>query len=656
MPLPRLLVLGSLLMIPAFLSAEEPAEPAAEDPRRPAAITAQGVPAVPQELVDQLNQYQNTRAAGFHGWAPSGRGMLIRTRFGNSAQLHRVYEPGGRREQITFYEEPVSGRFLDRAADDALLLSIDRGGNENDQIYLLAPELAQPRLLSDGKSRNRLQLVRRDGRQILFTSNQRNGRDSDLWLGDPRDAESFRLIRETPGEFWFGADWSPNGRMVLLVRYVSANEAYLGLLDSETGELKELPLPGKEQPGDTVAAIDAAAFSADGKQVYVATDVRGEFCELARMNLEGGEVEWLTADIPWDVGQVTVDPASGRVAIVVNADGASSLYLFEEGKRREVPLPLGILDRLEFSPDGKQLGFTLSRPDAPPDAYSLTLADDKLTRWTFSETGGLDASKFVTPERIQFPSFDGRTIPAYCFKPAGASPQKKAPVLISIHGGPESQYRPYFSASTQYFVNEMGLAVIYPNVRGSSGYGKTYLKLDNGVLREDSVRDIGALLDWIAEQPDLDAERVAVAGGSYGGYMVLASLIHYGERLRAGVDVVGIANFITFLKNTAEYRVDLRRVEYGDERDPEVRAVLERISPTASAEKIRSALLVVHGVNDPRVPFSEAEQIAEKVRGAGRPVWTVFASNEGHGFARKDNYDYYQAVQVLFLQEHLAEE
>jgi dipeptidyl aminopeptidase/acylaminoacyl peptidase len=348
-----------------------------------------------------------------------------------------------------------------------------------------------------------------------------------------------------------------------------------------------------------------------------------------------------------------VDPTTGAVAFTINQDGASRLYLLEGNAHRELKLPLGIVAGVEFSPDGKDLGFTLARPDAPADAYSLRLADGSLTRWTYSEVGGLDPASFIVPARIQFSTFDGRQIPAYYYKPRTASSDHRAAVLVNIHGGPEGQYRPLFSGITQYQANEMGLAVIYPNVRGSAGYGKTYLQLDNAEKREDSVRDIGALLEWIRSQPELDASRVAVTGGSYGGYMVLASLVNFPDRIKAGIDIVGIANFITFMERTSPYRQDLRRAEYGDERKPEMRAVFERINPSNRADKIRSALLVAHGTNDPRVPFSEAQQIAEKVRAAGRPVWTVYADNEGHGFAKKDNRDYLTAVEVLFLGENL---
>jgi dipeptidyl aminopeptidase/acylaminoacyl peptidase len=404
------------------------------------------------------------------------------------------------------------------------------------------------------------------------------------------------------------------------------------------------------------------AFSPDGGSILMATDAGGEFNRLARFDLATKKYEWLTDDIQWDVVDIEVDRDSGQTAFVVNEDGASRLFLLprDSSTRRELKLPLGIVSGLDFSPDGKQLGFSLAKPDAPPDAYSMDLASGTLTRWTFSEVGGLNPDSFVSPTRIKFKSFDRRMIPAYYFKPNRTKGQSDSgnrstiPVFISIHGGPESQYQPLFSPIFQYYLNELGIAVICPNVRGSAGYGKTYLKLDNAELREDSVKDIGALLDWIGQQPELDSSRVAVSGGSYGGYMCLASLTHFGDRFKAGIDIVGIANFITFLEKTAGYRVDLRRAEYGDERDARMKAVFERISPLNNADKIRASLLVVHGRNDPRVPFFEAEQIATKVRSGGRPVWTVFANNEGHGFAKKDNVDYQRAVEVMFLKKYLG--
>lgn len=629
-----------------FSSLTSAAEPA--DTFRPAAIAAAGVPVVPPQLIDRLRQYQNTREAAFAGWSPDGDGILVATRFGNSTQLHRVYVPGGRREQITFFDEPVAGRFVPNSRDGAVLATLSKGGSEKNQVYLVDRVTSRTTLLTDGESRNLLGPVRHNGEQMIVPSTRRNGRDTDLYVADVRTPHSESLLMQTAGEYWTADDWSFDGARLLLSRYVSINEGYPALFDIKSRQRTDLPLPG-EGP----AAVGRLAFRPDGKAAYITTDARGEFLELGRLDLQTMRYDWPAGDLNWDVNALEVDPRSGRVAIAVNADGASQLYLLSGADLRKLDLPLGIASGLEFSPDGKQLGFTLARPDAPADAYSIRLADAELLRWTHSETGGLDPEGFIAPTQVRVRSFDGRQVPAYYFRPAAATRERPAAVLITIHGGPESQYRPFFSPFSQFAVKELGLAVIAPNVRGSAGYGKTYLKLDNAERRLDSVKDIGAVLDWIAEQPELDASRVAVMGGSYGGFMVLSSLVHFPERIKAGIDIVGIANFLTFLERTSPYRQDLRRAEYGDERKPEMRAFFERINPTAGADQIRSALLVAHGRNDPRVPFFEAEQIAEKVRTAGRPVWTVYADNEGHGFAKKDNRDYLTAVEVLFLKEFL---
>jgi dipeptidyl aminopeptidase/acylaminoacyl peptidase len=394
------------------------------------------------------------------------------------------------------------------------------------------------------------------------------------------------------------------------------------------------------------------------------TDQGGEFTQLAWQSLEAAaDPVVVTTDIPWNVSDVAISKDRSRMAFAVNEGGTTALYLMDPRSReyrRVEGLPVGVASALEFSPDGSRLGLTLNTPQTPSDTFSLDLGKGplehgKLVRWTYSEVGGLDTSTFVTPRLVRFPTFDEvdgkpREIPAWVYTPPGDGP---FPVVVSIHGGPESQARPYFSSTYQLWLRELGVAVVVPNVRGSSGYGKTYVALDNGFRREDSVRDIGALLDWIDAQPDLDAERVAVFGGSYGGYMVLASAVHYSDRLRAAVDIVGISSFVTFLENTQDYRRDLRRVEYGDERDPEMRAFLEKISPLNNVEKISIPMFVVQGQNDPRVPVTEAEQIVKALRENGHKVWYMNALNEGHGFRRKENRDIYQQATVLFFREHL---
>ena len=625
--------------------------PQTVDPRKPAAISIENVPVSSPEVWDRVRQYQSVRAARFRGWAPDGSGMLIQTRFGNTAQLHRVYAPGGRREQISFFEEPTDGEFVPNDMHGSLLCTLSAGGSENDQVYALDRATYAIKRLTDGKSRNLLGPVRDDGLYFVVSSNQRNGRDMDLYLADPHEPGKMELLLQVDGAFWIPTDWSPDGSKLLINRYVSINETYPAILELDSKKLTPIKIPGDK------AAFGELHFAADGKSIYAACDARSEFQELCRINLETMDYQWLSSNVAWDVEEIVVDRADDGTeltAFTVNENGASRVYVLVANNIAPIKLPLGIVSKVQFSPDGTRLGFTLSSPSAPADAYSFDLRTKELVRWTFSELGGLAPDSFVTAQQIDFPSFDGRKIPAYYVKPNNATRDKKAGVLINIHGGPESQYRPDFDPIDQFYLAELGIAVIRPNVRGSAGYGKTYLQLDNAEKREDSVKDIGALLDWIAKQPELDASKVAVIGGSYGGYMVLASLTHFSDRLKAGVDVVGIADFVTFLNNTASYRRDLRRAEYGDERKPEMKTVFDQISPLKNAHKIKTGLLVVHGKNDPRVPFSEAEQIAPKVRANGQVVWTVYADDEGHGFGKKANRDYQTVVTIMFLKDRIG--
>ncbi|MGH8167969.1 MAG: prolyl oligopeptidase family serine peptidase, partial [Woeseiaceae bacterium] len=412
---------------------------------------------------------------------------------------------------------------------------------------------------------------------------------------------------------------------------------------------------------DARSSILPVGFVASGEGFWLVTNQAGEFQQLAWQSLDAGaKPQIVTAEIPWNVDEGALSHDRTRLAFVVNENGMSRLYLLDTNSRRYravSEVPTGIAYGLAFSPDDRQLALTLNTPQTPSDSFVLELGNrplehGDLVRWTTSEVGGLDTEAFATPELVHYPTFDevdgdARQIPAWVYRPRSESP---VPVIISIHGGPEGQARPYFNSTFQMWVETLGVAVIAPNVRGSNGYGKSYLALDNGFKREDSVRDIGSLLDWIAAQPDLDESRVAVYGGSYGGYMVLASSVHYSDRLRAAVDVVGISNFVTFLENTEDYRRDLRRAEYGDEREPRMRAHLEKISPLNNVGEIGIPMFIVQGENDPRVPVTESEQVVRALREQGQPVWYMNALNEGHGYQRKENRDIYQQAMVMFLQ------
>lgn len=617
----------------------------------PGNMHVENVPDLYFETADRVRQYLQVRSAWFCDWHPDGQSMLMATRFAETFQLHLLKQPGGARRQLTFFREPVSsGRFCTAPGEHGFLYSMDEGGGENYQIFYFDLENGQFKRLTDGLSKNSSPLWSPGTTTFAFSSTLRNGRDHDIHLCDIKSPDNTHLICQVQG-MWVPVCWSPDSRQLLLMDYISANETHLHLLDVASGEIHPL-FPKAETP----VAYGDACWSLDGRGLYLIADLETEFQQLYYVDLETRRLTSLTQDIPWNVTDIDRSPDGAYLAVVTNEDGISRLYLLDTATHQlqSVELSMGLVFNPRFSPDSQRLALTFNRPNNPADIYTLDVAGRSLTRWTESEVGGLNTRHFAIPELIRYPSFDELHIPAFYYRPR-LSTDKPLPVLIHIHGGPESQFQPAYSSMFQYWINELDIAVIAPNVRGSTGYGKTYIKLDNGYLREDSVKDIGALLDWIACQPELDEKRVCVMGGSYGGYMVLASLVHYSERLRCGIDMVGISNFVTFLKNTKAYRRDLRRVEYGDERDPKMRAFLESISPTTNAHRIRVPLMVAQGLNDPRVPASEAEQIVRTVRANGQEVWYILAKDEGHGFQKQVNLEYYYTAVSEFLETHLLD-
>ena len=645
-------VLSLFLFI--FLPGAEAAETAPDLLAAPASIVAQGVPPIAQSQVEDLTPYENIRTANFVDWHPTERRVLIRTRFAEAVQLHEVAMPMGARRQLTFLDEPVgAGRYRPGSTHQISYLA-DEGGTENDQIFLLDRGTGRARRLTDGKHRHQAIVWSRDGKRLAFNGNARNGRDFDLYVIEPETPGSERRVAELQG-LWFPTDWSPDNRRLLALEYISANESYLHWVDVASGEVHSLTPRPRE--GEPTVALGGAKWSRDGRSVYTTTDRDSEFMRLVRIDVESGRATVLSGDIAWDVEDFELSDDGAVLAFFVNEDGVSRLRLLDTATGRELPspeLPAGVASNPVFRPGSHEVGFSLSWARSPSDVYSYDADSRKLERWTASEAGGLDTETFSLPRLVRYPTFDGRTIPAFVYRPAAERFKPPYPVYVNIHGGPEGQARPNFLGSFNYMTNELGVAMIQPNVRGSSGYGKEYLKLDNGMLREDSVKDIGALLDWIKTQPDLDASRVMVAGGSYGGYMVLAALTHYSDRLCCGFDSVGISNFVSFLKNTEDYRRDLRRAEYGDERDPRMRAFLEEIAPANRADRIRRPLLVTQGANDPRVPLSESDQIVAKLQANGVPVWYVVAKDEGHGFQKKTNADYQRAVLFEFMRRYLV--
>lgn len=634
-----------LALLPAFIFAQ---------PREQGALLIDGIPPIPARILPRLQQYQNVRSAAFADWHPSGAGMLINTRFAETNQMHYVAMPGGARQQLTFFNETAfGGAYYPGHERAGFLFSLDVGGAENYQFFFYDQPTGQNVLLTDGKARNTGPSWSHNGGRVAFTSTLRNGRDFDLRLLSLATPGTSELLKELSGS-WSLIAWSPDDTQLLLREFISANESYLHIFDLAAKTLA----PINPRPQQKIS-YGSAAWSADGKSVYYTSDESGEFQQLTHYDLATKKKTVLTSALPWDVDEIEVAPNGQWLAYIANEDGLSKLHVLARATMKELALPAlpaGLISGLKFKADGSELAFTMNTSQTPGDVYSLEMATLQLKRWTFSEVGGLNAENFVAPMLVHYPTFDKvnnqlRRVPAFYYKPKTAS--AKTAVIISIHGGPEGQSRPGFSSLYQYWVNELGIAVLLPNVRGSTGYGKTYLALDNGYQREESVRDIGALLDWIAQQPELDASRVGVYGGSYGGYMVLAALTHYNDRIKAGVESVGISNFVTFLESTQAYRRDLRRAEYGDERDPQMREFLLKISPMTNAAKITRPLLVAQGANDPRVPLNESNQIVKTMRANGGEVWYVVAKDEGHGFQKKSNRDYWLNAMALFWETHL---
>jgi dipeptidyl aminopeptidase/acylaminoacyl peptidase len=471
---------------------------------------------------------------------------------------------------------------------------------------------------------------------------------------DAGDPKTDHMLLQLQGGGWQASDWSPDDKQILLLEEVSANESYVWLVDVGSGQKKQLTAKGPEQ-----VAYGESRFSKDGKGFYTTTDRDSEFHRLTYIDFARLQPKYLTSDIKWDVDGFDISDDGSTIAFVTNEDGTSVIRLLDTASRRVKAgpqIPLGVVGALKWHKNNRDVAFSLSSAKSPLDTYSFDAQSGKIERWTTSETGGLNPANFVTPELIHWKTFDGRSLSGFLYKPPAGKFPGKRPVIINIHGGPEGQSRPGFSAGTNYYVSELGVAVLFPNVRGSTGYGKTFLKLDNGFLREGTYKDIGALIDWIKQSPDLDSSSIMATGGSYGGHMTWAVATLYDDELCCQVPIVGPSNLVTELEHTEPYRRDLRRVEYGDERDPKMREFLERIAPMNNWQKITKPTFVVAGQNDPRVPVSESQQMVDKLRSSGVPLWFLVAKDEGHGFSKKKNQDFQFFATIMFVKQYLLKQ
>jgi dipeptidyl aminopeptidase/acylaminoacyl peptidase len=642
------LLLGSAALTP--VAAQDTAAPPAEVPTVPvpAALTAEEMPPIPLELAARVRPYLESRGAGFAGWDPNTRAVLISTRFANVSQLHRIAMPMGARTQISFEAEPVSGSYAPTKGD-VILVTKDRGGDEYYQLHTLKD--GRLTLLTDGKSRNQPNAWSKDGELIGFSSTRRNGVDSDLYVMNPRDPASARLVHESKGGGWAIIAFSPDKTFAYVADYNSVQDVDIYRLDLASGAMTPIGNPKAE------IAFSGMEIAPDGT-LWATSDAGSDFQRLGRLDPASGKFTPVSKE-QWDVDSFDVSDDGKTIVYEVNEAGSDRMRILDvaSGKVTKVDvLPAGQIGGLEIAPWG-EIGFSFSSAKSAADVWSLDPKTMQLTRWTTSETGGLDPSVNVEPRIVTTKSFDGLEVSGLLYLPDPAKFPGKRPLIVDVHGGPEGQSTTGFAGAGNYILNELGIGVFLPNVRGSTGFGKTFVSLDNGPFkREDSVKDMAALIDAVRADPAVDPAKVGVSGGSYGGYMCYAAAVQLKNKLAATQCTVAISNFVSFLENTNPYRQDLRRVEYGDERDPVQRAKLTEISPLTRVNEITKPMFVITGANDPRVPKSEADQMVAAIRANGGEVWHLVAADEGHGFRKKANSDYAFLAELVFWKRHLLGE
>ena len=584
-----------------------------------------------------LTRYLDIRSAGAGRITADGRTLVFITNITGIPQAWSMPVDGGWPHQLTFADRRVGG-VAPSPVDPALVVfSRDDGGNERMQIHAVDPAGFDERdLITDPDVIHRFGAFGPDGSWFVFCDNSRNGVDFDIYLGDVDGGR--RLIVELPG--WNAiSEVSPDGVSVLVGHYESNVDGRVWLIDIESGDVEDLT------PHEGVEMNSPAGYDEDG-HVYVISDRSGQFRRAYRLS---GETWEPFGPDGADIDALAVD---GDVGVIGwNDGGRTILSWFDPGSLEitgAIDLPVGVAGGAEIAPDGGSITFGFSGPAHPSDVWSLPVGEAVPSRVTESSTAGIDPGSFVVPDLVTVESFDGLEIPAWVYRPEGAG---CPPVVVSVHGGPEAQERVGFNPLYQYLV-AAGYAVVAPNVRGSSGYGKTYMGLDDVRLRMDSVRDLDAVGRWVADSDDLDGSRMALFGGSYGGFMVLAGLATSPDLWAAGVDIVGIANFVTFLENTGDYRRALREAEYGSLADD--REFLESISPTSMVDSIVAPLLVIHGANDPRVPLGEATQIVDRLTELGRTVDLMVFDDEGHGIVKLPNRRTAYGRVAEFLRETLG--
>ena len=635
----------------------------------PKQVVIRGVPPVPTGLADRMKPYLGVRPVRMQDTHLKARRLLVtqRPKEGTVPQLHLLDQPGGQMKQLTRGTDPVRSARFHPGHGRTAIFSRDEGGSERYQVFHLDLATGKATRLTDGKSRHTGARWSPDGRQVAYFSPKRTGRDNDLYVVDPLKPGSERLLTRLSGGGWWLSDWSPDGRILLLVEYLSINETRLHFVDAQTGAISQFT-PRLRTP----ISYRNARFGPRMRYLYYTTDGDSDFQVLVQFDLHTGEQQRFLEDIKWDIEMFEVSPSGRNVAIVHNEWGVSHLKFIDpqsgelvaEQVTMKNSLPLGVVRSVKWLNSGNELLVDLEHARSPGHVVGLDFKQRKQIRWVESGLGELKIDQLSEPRRETLKLQDGTQFDVWVYYPnrgkegkfvADISQIRPLPCLIHFHGGPESQFRPRFMGWYNYLIHEERIALICPNVRGSSGYGKKFLRADNGAERTKVIREVEHLRNLLNDLPYFDANRIGVMGGSYGGFMALHSMVKLNSFVKCGVDVVGISNFVTFLKNTSEYRRDLRRAEYGDERDPAMRKVLEELSPLNHVEEITRPLLIVQGANDPRVPASESEQMEKALRARNVETWYLLAKDEGHGFRKQANREYQYLVTAQFLRRHLLD-
>ena len=612
-------------------------------------IEAIGIPPIPTSLAREVQPYSSIYGLPLAGWDPAKREVWLKG-LSSVTWISRVSSPGAKPATSLIYIQSsgIYDIYL-QPQGKYLAYTKDANGNETFQLYLYEIGASKTTLLSDGTTRSTEPVWSNTGDKLVYSSSPSGTQGVNLRLVNPSDPKTDHLFVSSPGGYFKAYDWSPDDKQVVYCDFPSNVANTLWLVDVASGN-KTLLSPKSDQ----LELYDNPQFSKDGKGIYVVTDHDSDFRRLAYIDFASGKISYIPSPSRWDVDEFQLGPDGKLLAFVTNEDGISRLHLFDviAGKERPAPqLPAGIISDLKWRRDSADLAFNFKSSRNPNDVYSVNTNTGKIEIWAKSDTNGFDTEKLSQPELIHWTAFDKRAVSGFLYRPPSKFKGKR-PVIIDIHGGPEEQYRPGFLYENNYFLNELGVARIYPNVRGSLGYGKAFSHLDDGIKREGAVKDIGALLDWIKRQPDLDVDRVMVQGGSYGGYLALSAAYTYPTRIKAVASDSGITDLVSCAEHTEDWRRGLQRTEFGDEHDPNIRKFMERTAPLKNADKIKSALLISHGQNDPRVPVAEAASLVAATKNRV-PVWYVMAKDEGHGFTQRSNRDYRLYASILFVKEFL---